>query len=213
MVCGQAASSRTFEHARTASSNRLILARCNPQSRGFVPSEAIAQKLPLPRTRYRALGRIDRELERVRQKPADARHDPFPCLSASDIDIAVVRIPAEGMAPAFQFPIQSRQQDVRQQRTERPALRRAFRPRGNDPLCHHPRFEIPADEAQDSLVADLLREPLHQNIMIDTVEGSYDILPTSRVYPQKSRSFVSTTLYAGRPWRCMTGYTETGFWS
>jgi site-specific DNA recombinase len=38
----------------------------------------------------------------------------------------------------------------------RPALRRAFRPRGYDPLGHHARFEIPANEAQYSTIVDLL---------------------------------------------------------
>ena len=51
--------------------------------------------------------------ERVRQKPGDARHDPFPCRFAFDVDVAVVCIAAEGVASAFQFPIQFRQQDVR----------------------------------------------------------------------------------------------------
>jgi len=37
------------------------------------------------------------------------------------------------------------------------ALRRALRPRGDDPLCHHARLEVPADEAKHSPVANLLR--------------------------------------------------------
>jgi hypothetical protein len=49
-------------------------------------------------------------------------------------------------------------------------LRRAFRPWGYDPLCHHARFEISADEARYSRVANLLREFLHQEIVIDAVE-------------------------------------------
>jgi hypothetical protein len=48
---------------------------------------------------------------------------PFPRGLASDVNVAVVGMPAECMAPVFQFPIQSRQQDVRQRRTQRPALR------------------------------------------------------------------------------------------
>lgn len=74
------------------------------------------------------------------------------------------------MAPALQFPIQFRQQDVRQQRTQGAALRRALRPRGDGPLCHHARFEIPADEAQHSPVVDLQGKFLHQQVVIDPVE-------------------------------------------
>lgn len=111
--CGQAAPSRSFEHFVDSAFQPFQAGRRNPQSWGFVPREAVAQKLPLPRTLDCTLGRIDRELERVRQKPGDARHDPFPCLLASDVDVAVVGVAAEGVAPAFQFPIQLRQQDVR----------------------------------------------------------------------------------------------------
>ncbi len=99
--------------SRTRFASPLIAGWRNAQSRGLVPSEAVAQKLPLPRTRNRALGRVDRELEHVRQKLGDARHDPFTCRFASDVDVTVVRVTAEGVAPAFQFPIQSREQDVR----------------------------------------------------------------------------------------------------
>lgn len=79
--------------------------------------------------RYRAHGRIDRELERVRQKPGDARHKSLPCLLASDIVVAVVRLPAEGMTMAFPLPIQFGEQNIREQRAQRPALRRALYPR------------------------------------------------------------------------------------
>ena len=102
-----------------------------------VPRQAVAQKLPLPRPRYRALGRIDLELEPCSRnwvRLAMTRSRAF----ASDIDVAVVRIPAEGVAPAFQFPVQFGQQDVGQQRRQRPALRRAFRPRRTIPSAIMP---------------------------------------------------------------------------
>jgi hypothetical protein len=41
---------------------------------------------------------------------------------------------------------------------------------GYHPVCHHARFEIPADEAKYSPVADLFREFLHQQVVIDAVE-------------------------------------------
>ena len=74
------------------------------------------------------------------------------------------------MTSAFQFLVQVLQQDIRQQRTERPALRRAFRPRRNNAVGHHPRFEIPADEFEYPFVANLLRHFIHQNVVIDPVE-------------------------------------------
>jgi site-specific DNA recombinase len=46
--------------------------------------------------------------------------------------------------------------------TERPALRRALRPRAYHPVCHHARFQIPADEAKHLPVTDLLRDLIYQ---------------------------------------------------
>jgi hypothetical protein len=51
-----------------------------------------------------------------------------------------------------------------------PRGERAFRPRGDNPLCHHARFEIPTDEAKYSPIVDLRREFLHQEVVIDAVE-------------------------------------------
>ena len=45
---------------------------------------------------------------------------------------------------------------------DRPALRGALRPRADHPVCHHARFQIPADEAKHLPLTDLLRELLHQ---------------------------------------------------
>ena len=108
----QTTPSRAFEHIADFVFQALEAGRCYPQFRGFVPRHAVAQKLPLSRMRYRALGRIDRELERVRQKLGDARHDPLSRHFAFDVDIAVIRISAEGVTTTFQFPIQLCQQDV-----------------------------------------------------------------------------------------------------
>ena len=55
-----------------------------------------------------------------------------PAARLRDVDVAVVRIAAERMPASLQFPIQIVEQDVRQQRRQRPALRRAFR-RGSPP--------------------------------------------------------------------------------
>ena len=79
-------------------------------------------------------------------------------------------MPVVSLAAAFQFPIQFRQQDIRQQRTQGPALRRALCPGAYHPVCHHPRFEIPSDELKHLPVFDPLREFLHQEVVIDPVE-------------------------------------------
>lgn len=64
--CRQVAPSRAFEYFTDFAFQPLIAGWRYAQSRGLVPSQAVAQELPLPRMRYRALGRIDRELERKR---------------------------------------------------------------------------------------------------------------------------------------------------
>lgn len=47
--------------------------------RFLVPRHTVAQELPLPRTRHRALGRIDLQLQSLLQKRRDCRHHPLPC--------------------------------------------------------------------------------------------------------------------------------------
>jgi len=65
--------------------------------------------------------------------------------------------------------------------SERSALRRALGPRGHDPVCHHSRFQIPADEAKHSPVVDLLRKFLHLQIVVDPVKNfSRSISTTTR---------------------------------
>lgn len=103
----QAASSRTLEYFSNFIVPPLQAGRRYLQFRGFVPRQAILpQKLPLPRSIYYTLGRIDRELELLLQKPGDTRHNPLTCPLASDIDVTVIRITAGGMASTFQFPNQ-----------------------------------------------------------------------------------------------------------
>ena len=62
-------------------------------------------------------------VEPLAQDLADTGQDTLACRLASDVDVAVIRIATERVATALQFPIQFRQQDVRQQRTERAGVR------------------------------------------------------------------------------------------
>ena len=105
--------------------NAAKSAVAHPWERKFLGYSMTRHKAPKLRIAPTSLKRLEakireilkgargRKLERVRQKPGDARHDPFACDFAFDIDVAVVGVAAEGVAAAFQFPIQFGQQDVR----------------------------------------------------------------------------------------------------
>jgi len=59
------------------------------------------------------------------------------------------------------------------------ALRRPLLRRVLDPVSQHARFQIAANQTQHLLVIDPARDPRHQSIVLDTVKGRHDTLPTS----------------------------------
>ncbi len=63
---------------------------------------------------HRALGGVHLKLQPGLQIPADRGHDALPRAAGAHIDVAVIRVPAERMTPAFEFLVQIVQQDVRQ---------------------------------------------------------------------------------------------------
>ncbi len=83
--------SRTIEHFPDTLLQPLQAVRRNPSPRGFMPSQAIPQKLPLPRVCHHTLGRVDLELEAFREKPRQVCQHPLSRHLASDIDITVVK--------------------------------------------------------------------------------------------------------------------------
>ena len=85
------------------------------------------------------------------------------------------------MAQGRQPLIQRMQVDVRQQRTDHRALRRA---RHGRPPCHAPQDVLPepaADQAEDPTIADPLLDPAHQPLVRDALEGSGHRLPITVV--------------------------------
>src|SRR5262249_43883878 len=117
------------------------------QLRFPVPRHRVAQKLPLPRSRHRALLDVDLQLQSPCQERRDRRHHPLSAPLAADVDIAVGGIAAEAMPALVQFPVQIGQQNVRQQRGQRSALRGAL----GACACHsafpQSRFQIAPDPA------------------------------------------------------------------
>ena len=72
-----------------------------------------------------------------------------------------VGIPAEAMAPLFQFLVEIIRQDVAEQRGKRSALRRTFLPRLRESPFHDPALQISPDQSKHPLVLDPARHPRH----------------------------------------------------
>src|SRR5216684_2283248 len=138
---------------------RLLLAR-----------KAEAQELACARFGDRALGLVDPELETLGEELLDALHHPLARPLAAHIDVAVVGVAHEAMAALLQFLVQHVQHQVRQQRRERPALRRALLRRADQPIRQHARGQKAADQLQDALVGCPLGHQPHQDIVVDPVE-------------------------------------------
>ena len=122
------------------------LGRCL-QARPALHRHAVAKKLAVPRTVHPAPSLIDLKPQLLFQIPLERGYHPFTGLPSSHVDVTVVGIPAEAMAPPFQFLVEIVQQDVTEQRGKRSALRRTFLPRLRDPpsmipLCRYRRINL-----------------------------------------------------------------------
>src|SRR3989337_2863858 len=155
----------------------------------------IPEELAVPRTIHRTLVPIDLQTKPLLQVPGDRLHHPFPGRLRLHVDVTVVGIPAEAVTPPFQLLVQIVQQDVGEQRRQRAALRGPFLPGLRDSLDHHPGGEIPPDQTKEPLVSDPSGHSCHQHIVVHTVEGRYDTLPTSRIFHLMSASSASATLW------------------
>jgi len=99
--------------------------------------KGIAQELATERAGHRALGLVDREAQPAVEPPQQGHH-PLACLPAADIDVRIVGIAHEAMASAFQLLVHVIEQDVRQQRRQRTALRRPHHPLLDHAIHHDP---------------------------------------------------------------------------
>jgi hypothetical protein len=82
--------------------------------RFLVGAEAEAQELPLCWSSHCTLGLVHFELPSTCEETSDIRHHTLPRSSATDIDVAVVRIPHEAVLSSFQLAVEFIQHDVRQ---------------------------------------------------------------------------------------------------
>src|SRR5262249_41595798 len=142
------------------------------------PTVKLNQKLPLLRTRHRTLRLIHLELELLHDELRNALHHPLPRPLAANVDITVVRISNEAMAPALQLPVEFIEHEVTEQWREWAALRSPFHAWADQPILHHPSIQECPDEFQKRLVLDSFGDLSHQFVVIDPIEGHRDTLPT-----------------------------------
>src|ERR1700722_8327929 len=114
--------------------------------------KAEAQELADVRFGDRALRLVDLELETFGEELLDAGHHPLACPLTANIDVAIVGITNKVVAALLQLLVQHVQHQVRQQRREWSALRRALLGRPDQPIRQHARGQKAADQLQDALV-------------------------------------------------------------
>jgi hypothetical protein len=76
-------------------------------------AEAEPQELSLYWSSHRTLGFVHLELEPAHEKAGDTIHHPLTRSLATDVDVAVVRIPHEAMLAPFEFTVEFVKYDVR----------------------------------------------------------------------------------------------------
>ena len=103
---------RQFPNPLLKSKNRL---RRDPPLWLPIAGEAEAQKLPLPWSRYRTLLLVHLELQLRRDERRKARHHSFPGPPATNVDIAIVRVPRKPKSSPLQLPIELVKHDIAQQ--------------------------------------------------------------------------------------------------
>ena len=161
------AAARELAHALAQHVQRLTRNRQLGATLGR--AEAVAQELAPPHRCHRRLRLVDLQLELGVADSQRLQH-PLACPAALDIDVAVVGVTHEPVAPAFQLPIHFVQQHVGQQRAQRPALRRALHPLAANPVRHDARLQVAPDQPQLRLVRDALGQPVHQDVVVDAVK-------------------------------------------
>ena len=67
--------------------------------------------------------------------------------------------------------------------SDRTALRRPFHARTHQPVLHHPRIQECSDELQQPFVLYPFGDRTHQIVVVDSIEGAHDILPTFMTFP------------------------------
>src|ERR1022692_3429803 len=144
--------------------------RCNNPPDLRTSSKAEPEKLPFLRSCHRTLPLIYLEFELLRDESRNAFHHPLPRPLAAHVDITVVRVANETMAPALQLPVEFVEHEVTEQWRKWTSLRSPFHARADQPVLHHPGIQECPDELQQPLVLDPLGDLAHQFVVVDSIE-------------------------------------------
>jgi site-specific DNA recombinase len=77
--------------------------------------------------------------------------------------------------------------------SERPPLRGTLLRGTEQTILQHAGVQERSDQRQHACVRHAPGQPSHQEVVIDSIEGTYDTLPISRTCPSGSPSFVQNT--------------------
>jgi len=111
-----------------------------------------SEELDPRRQRYLAFLPVDRQFHPFLEQFRDARHHTLGRLAAANEDVAVVRVSTKRKSPTLQFLVQLIKHYVAQQRTQRAALRRAFRGGDKTSRGHHAATQRQADQPDNPVV-------------------------------------------------------------
>ena len=140
------------------------------------PVEGVAEVLDVARyVRDERLVAVDPEEQLGLHELGDRPHRPLRRLAAPLHDDEVVRVAHERVAAPLQLPVQLVQEDVRQKRRERPALRGALGRRLDDAVHGRAGHQEAMDEGRHPLVREGVRQQLHQLGLVDRVEEALEV--------------------------------------
>src|SRR5438309_2815989 len=132
--------------------------------------KAESEKLPLLRSRHRALRFIHLEFGLLRDESRDAFHHPLTPALAANVEVAVVRVANIAMSSALQLTVEFVEHEVGQQRGKWTPLWSAFHAWADQSVLHHPSIQECPDEFQQPLVLDSFCDLTHQFVVIDSIE-------------------------------------------
>src|SRR2546428_589748 len=108
--------------------------------------ETESEKLPLLRSRHRALLVVYLELEPLRDESRDAVHHPLTRPFATNVNVAIVRVSNKTMSPALQFPVEFVEHEVAEQGRKWTSLRSSFHTGTDQTVLHHSGVQERPDE-------------------------------------------------------------------
>jgi len=164
--------------AATPHMKQLLHTRAKPvqrlrgQMKPHVPEdleERETEERPLPRTGNGALRVVHLQLQPL-DILSNGVQDPVPSTASTNVNLTVIGIATEAVAPSFQFLVEVVKQDIGQQRRQRPALRSAFDRRTKAVGTQDTRSQVGVDQPLQALIRHFPTDAGHQNVMVHFVK-------------------------------------------